>query len=211
MKSRFAVLVTMAMALAAVGATARSGTVPRVVWNVSGSIPIGLYRVRPADDLTIGAVVIAYPPELLATWLDEGRYLPRGVPLIKPVLALAKQTVCRAGAAVTVDGHDVGAAQESDRSGHPLPVWQGCRVIAGGEVFLMNPDQPASLDGRYFGPLPTTAIAGIAEPLWVSVGERSCGFDTPPTPVSDRVEPPSDCIAPVEKCRSDCPPCPPSR
>ena len=50
--------------------------------------------------------------------------------------------------------------------GRPLPVWQGCRVVAGGEVFLMNRQSEDSLDGRYFGPLPTTTIVGRADPLW---------------------------------------------
>jgi type IV secretory pathway protease TraF len=36
-------------------------------------------------------------------------------------------------------------------------------VIADDEVFLMNPDEPASLDGRYFGPIPSAAIVGQAE------------------------------------------------
>jgi type IV secretory pathway protease TraF len=35
-----------------------------------------------------------------------------------------------------------------------------------GEVFLMNWDEPASLDSRYFGPIPLSAILGRAEPLW---------------------------------------------
>jgi len=30
----------------------------------------------------------------------------------------------------------------------------------------MNRDEPASPDGRYFGPLPGTAIVGRAVPLW---------------------------------------------
>jgi type IV secretory pathway protease TraF len=30
----------------------------------------------------------------------------------------------------------------------------------------MNPSVPDSLDGRYFGPLPTTAIVARAVPLW---------------------------------------------
>jgi conjugative transfer signal peptidase TraF len=131
-------------------------------------VPTGLYRVRPAPRLTIAALAVAYPPEPLATALAEGRYLPHGVPLLKHVLALGGQTVCRAGPVITVDGRDVGAAQEHDHSGRPLPVWQGCRVIGGGEVFLMNPDEPASLDGRYFGPIPMSAITGRAEPLWTS-------------------------------------------
>jgi hypothetical protein len=40
------------------------------------------------------------------------------------------------------------------------------RLIAAGEVFLMNRQSPDSLDGRYFGPLPTTTIVGRADPLW---------------------------------------------
>jgi conjugative transfer signal peptidase TraF len=156
---------TMVMAVAAIGATAGSKTAPRFVWNVSASVPTGLYRVRRARNLTVSTLVVAYPPEPLATWLAEGRYLPRGVPLLKPGLALKGQTVCRVGPVITVDGRETGAARERDHSGRPLPVWQGCRVIGAGEVFLMNPDEPSSLDGRYFGPIPISAIAGRAEPL----------------------------------------------
>jgi type IV secretory pathway protease TraF len=124
--------------------------------------------VRPARDLTVATLVVAYPPEPLATWLAEGRYLPRGVPLLKPVLALEGQTVCRAGPVISIDGREWGAAREQDHNGRPLPVWQGCRVIGAGEIFLMNSDEPASLDGRYFGPIPLAAIVGRAEPLWTS-------------------------------------------
>jgi conjugative transfer signal peptidase TraF len=168
MISRSAVLVTMTLGIVAIGATAGSGTAPRLVWNVSGSVPTGLYRVRPARGLTVATLVVAYPPEPLARWLAERRYLPRGVPLLKPILALEGQMVCRAGFVVTVDGRERGAAREQDHNGRPLPVWQGCRVISAGEIFLMNPDEPASLDGRYFGPIPLAAIAGRAEPLWTS-------------------------------------------
>jgi conjugative transfer signal peptidase TraF len=166
MSGRFAVPVMMAVA--AMAAAGRPGAVPYVVWNASGSVPVGLYRVKPRGDLTVTALVVAYPPEPLATWLAEGCYLPRGVPLIKPVLALAGQTVCRDGPVVTVDGHKVGIARERDHSGRPLPAWRGCRVIGDEQVFLMNPDEPTSLDGRYFGPLPVSTIAGRADPLWTS-------------------------------------------
>jgi type IV secretory pathway protease TraF len=89
-----------------------------------------------------------------------------GIPLLKRVLALAGQTVCRDQLAVTVDKIEMGVAGEYDRSGRPLPSWQGCHVIADGEVFLMNWQSADSFDGRYFGALPTSAIIGTAEPLW---------------------------------------------
>src|SRR5712691_1844019 len=118
---------------------------PRFVWNVSESVPTGLYQVQPARGLIVTALVVAFPPEPLATFLADGGYLPRGVPLIKRILALPGQTVCRTGLTITVDGIDMGAARERDRRGVLLPVWQGCRVVVASEVFLMNWDEPASL------------------------------------------------------------------
>jgi type IV secretory pathway protease TraF len=122
--------------------------------------------VRPADRLIVTDLVVAFPPEHLAAFLAEAGYLPRGVPLIKHVLALPGQIVCRERLAITVDGIEMGAARKRDRRGRVLPSWQGCRELAQGEVFLMNWDEPASLDSRYFGPLPVTAIVGRAVPLW---------------------------------------------
>ncbi len=175
MTERSTTLAAMAMAIMMIVTT--TGPAPRFVWNVSGSMPTGLYRVRPEPHPAVTTLVVAYPPEPLATWLADGRYLPRGVPLLKPILALGGQTVCRAGSVIAVDGHDVGAAQERDHSGRPLPVWQGCRVISDDEVFLMNPNKPASLDSRYFGPIPISTIIGRAEPLWTSAENRSCRLD----------------------------------
>ena len=38
-------------------------------------------------------------------------------------------------------------------------------MLRPGEVFLMNPTVPDSLDGRYFGPLPAASIVARAV-LW---------------------------------------------
>ena len=129
-------------------------------------MPIGLYAVRPAGVLHVTELVVIRPPEPLASFLADRGYLPKGVPLLKRVLALPGQTVCRVGPTITVDAIALGDALQSDRRGRALPVWQGCRTIAPGEVFVINPQSQASLDGRYFGPLPAAAIAGRADPLW---------------------------------------------
>jgi conjugative transfer signal peptidase TraF len=179
MTGRVIALGTEAMAVAAIGTIMDAGMTPRFVWNASTSVPIGLYSVHPAHHLTVTPLVVAYPPEPLAGRLAQGRYLPRGVPLFKPILALDGQTVCRVGPLITVDGREIGVAHEKDHSGRPLPFWQGCRVIGHSEMFLMNPYEPASLDGRYFGPLPIGSIAGLAEPLWTPARDRSCGLSAP--------------------------------
>ena len=150
-----------ALALSTIAATPAK----RYVWNVSGSVPVGLYRLLPTGDLFVTQLVAVQPPEPLATYLADQTYLPRGVPMLKRVLALPGQTVCRDGLAITVETMAAGEARDRDSRGRPLPLWQGCQIIAAGEVFLMNWQSADSLDGRYFGVLPTTAIIARVQTL----------------------------------------------
>jgi type IV secretory pathway protease TraF len=139
---------------------------PWLIWNATASTPTGLYELRPADRLHALQLVAVRPPEPIASFLVDGGFLPKGVPLLKHVLALPMQTVCRAEAIVTVDGVDVGAARDRDHLGRPLPSWSGCRTLRPDEVFLMNPTVQDSLDGRYFGPFPIASIVARAVPIW---------------------------------------------
>jgi conjugative transfer signal peptidase TraF len=171
MSGRLATLLTTLGAAVLVVSTIVVRPAPRYIWNASESVPIGLYWLRPAGRLAATQLVAVEPPEPLATLLADRRYLPRGIPLLKRVLALPGQTVCRDQLVVTVDKIEIGTAREHDRSGRPLPIWQGCHVIADGEVFLMNWRSADSFDGRYFGALPTSSIIGTAEPLWTGEEE----------------------------------------
>lgn len=158
-------LVTTLGATTAVAVSAPSAS-PALVWNASPSVPIGLYRVTPAPRPRLHDIVVVRLPEDLVWFLAAGHYLPRGVPLLKHVAALGGQQVCRSGLRITVDSVPLGDALEQDRRGRPLPVWQGCVLLTDDQVFLMNPDRPDSLDGRYFGPLDRSTIVGRAEPVW---------------------------------------------
>lgn len=166
MTSPVIIVAVTIVAAAAVASTLGTKPSPRLVWNASDSVPIGLYAVRPVRRVITTDLVVAYAPEPLATSLAQGGYLPHGIPMIKRVLGVPGQTICRDGFLITVDRIPMGMARERDRWGRPLPDWQGCRVVLSDEVFLMNWDEPSSLDGRYFGPLPVSTIAGRAEPLW---------------------------------------------
>lgn len=148
-------------------AIAVTDPLPRVIWNASASAPIGLYRIDPDSDPPTGALVAVTPPRWLARWLSTRGYLPEGVPLLKHVAAKAGQRVCRIGAVVSVDARPFAAARARDSRGRPLPVWHGCRTLRAGELLLLNPAVPDSLDGRYFGPLPVSAVIGRATPLFL--------------------------------------------
>ncbi len=138
----------------------------RLVWNASASVPIGFYDLDPPRHLEIGDLVAVMPDQPLADFMVERGYIGRGVPLMKRVMGLPGQQVCRTGGSITVDAVPLGEALDRDRVGRELPVWRGCRRIADGAIFLMNPDVRDSLDGRYFGLIPTRTVSGKATPLY---------------------------------------------
>lgn len=164
--TRFGYVKTTCFAVLAVAATAVIPTSLKLVWNVSASAPIGLYRIEPAERVDVPDLVAVMPPERLEDYMVERGYIDRDVPILKRVLGLPGQRVCRSGRTITVDGIPMGEALDRDRFERPLPVWSGCRVITDDELFLMNWQVPDSLDGRYFGPLPATTIIGRAIPLY---------------------------------------------
>jgi conjugative transfer signal peptidase TraF len=139
---------------------------PLLVWNASASLPRGFYRITAANAARPGDLVLARTPPEWAPMFAERGYLPRGVPLLKRVAATAGATVCRKGVAILIDGTEHATALRADRAGRPLPAWSGCRRLDTDEVFLLIPEHPASLDGRYFGPTPANLVIGRAAPVW---------------------------------------------
>lgn len=144
---------------------------PRLLLNATASVPVGLYALKPPDLIQVGDLVVVRPDPALAAFLDEGGWLPRGVPLIKPVAAIAGQTVCRLGPEVSIDGRLVARALPADGRGRALPTWSGCRELGPGEIFLLA-GVFGSLDGRYFGVTGGEQILARARPLLVAGADR---------------------------------------
>lgn len=185
MSSRRLVAVS-ALAVISIAATAVMEMPTRLVWNVTASAPVGLYAIVPAERLTVPKLVGVMPPEPLAHFMVARGYVGDGMPLLKRVAGLPGQQVCRTGRTVTVDGVAMGDALDRDRIGRDLPVWQGCHIIAVGELFLMNRHVRDSLDGRYFGPVPARAVIGRARPLWTDEGGDGRFVWRAPTPSAAR-------------------------
>ncbi|MGF6227837.1 conjugative transfer signal peptidase TraF [Inquilinus ginsengisoli] len=172
MRARIAPLAAMLAGVCLIAGPALVSPMPRLVWNASASLPIGLYRVRAVDHLAVGDIVLARTPAALVPLFAQRGYLPAGVPLMKRIAALPDSTVCRMGRQIAIDGAAAGQARQRDRFGRALPVWQGCRRLGSGEVFLMNRGVWDSLDGRYFGAVPMASIIGRAVPLWTCGAPR---------------------------------------
>lgn len=160
-RSKFsgALSLAMAMLLAVV-------SVPKILlWNVTPSVPVGLYFIDRHAPLRTGSLVVSWLPHEARVLADQRHYLPSNVPLIKPVIAMTGQRVCRLDDHITVDGIAIANALKADSLGRPLPRWNGCIRLSPQQVMLINPAVPASFDGRYFGPSATSRIIGQAVPI----------------------------------------------
>jgi type IV secretory pathway protease TraF len=69
----------------------------RYIWNASASVPVGLYRLWPTGSLWVTELVAVQPSQSLATLLSEREYLPRGVPMLKCVMALPGRPFAETG------------------------------------------------------------------------------------------------------------------
>ena len=163
---RTTVFVCMGLGLTALCAPVAMRVPVRIVYNPSDSVPRGWYRIAPADSLHADSIVLARLPEEAAALAAQRGYLPAGIPLLKRVGAVAPQRVCIDAASVRIDGVQVAVARWADGLGRRLPIWQLCRSLSDGELFLLSSTNQASFDSRYFGPIDVAAVIGSAQPLW---------------------------------------------
>jgi conjugative transfer signal peptidase TraF len=145
--------------------------------NDTPSVPTGLWRVLPFDGpLKRGQIVSICPPPTpvfaeahTRGYLAKGR-CPSGLePMLKPVAAIGGDVVQKTPNGVTVNGvlAPNSLALAADSQGRPLPALASDpRVIQQDEVFLLSGMNQRSFDSRYFGPLPVSAVEGIAVPVW---------------------------------------------
>ena len=139
---------------------------PRLVWNASASVPVGLYSVQPGAHVSPGDLALVRLPEAARSLAASRYYLPANVPALKRVAATSGTWVCARGDAIEIDGAHAASRLVHDRMGRALPRWQGCRVLGEDEIFLLSARRADSFDGRYFGPGSRRDVIGRARLLW---------------------------------------------
>ncbi|SBV31856.1 Peptidase S26 conserved region [uncultured Sphingopyxis sp.] len=148
------------------GVTIAAPPRPRLLWNASASAPVGLWRVSPGSSVVRGDMVVV---RLASPWRElaaRRHYLPANVPLLKRVAAVPGDRVCGFGPWIFVAGRMAAVRRGADGAGRAMPWWQGCRTL-GPDALLLLMDDPASFDGRYFGPVKRSAVVGKTVPLWL--------------------------------------------
>jgi conjugative transfer signal peptidase TraF len=142
--------------------------------NGTDSEPVGIYwavsKVPGKGDL-----VFALPPAMPIFRLAKERgYLAAGPSpagtcgLIKQIVAVSGDRVSINSAGVLVNGIVLknSAPRLVDEAGRPMPAcYLSNYTLGDDEMLLMSDYNPASFDGRYFGPLPKTTIQSVIVPV----------------------------------------------
>ena len=136
---------------------------PRLIWNASESVPIGLYWIEYRQP-NLDEIAVLKPPEWVQLIADQRHYLPNFAWLLKPVVAMNGAIICRFGRMIFDNGKLVARAHLQDKLGRNLPTWKGCKVLRSSQVFLLSKHRD-SFDGRYFGPVDRALIIGTAKRL----------------------------------------------
>jgi len=127
--------------------------------NIEPSVAVGVYRLDTVHPpLPRGTLVLLPVPASVQRWKS------RWTPLLKPVAAVAGDTVCVEDAVLRIGNTTYGRVYR-EAEGSPLPQIQGCLTIEDGEVFVASKED-RSLDSRYFGPVPMREVRALVSPLW---------------------------------------------
>jgi len=143
--------------------------------NLTGSLPVGLYLASRAVPVR-GAIVLACLPPPVAAFARDRGYVPRGggcpgdvLPLGKPVLAVAGDTVTVTSSGLLVNGIPIPNSRPlaTDRKGRALPrLAIGRYVVRPGSLWIVSSYSPFSFDSRYFGTVETRQVRSCVRRLW---------------------------------------------
>ncbi|WP_375600391.1 conjugative transfer signal peptidase TraF [Devosia sp. Naph2] len=157
------------VAAASIGALAAIFAIGGFRLNLTPSAPVGLWRIEPLNrSPEIGDRIFVCLPDGPAVRLALQRhYLPRGLcpsggsPLIKSVAATGGQTVTIVDH-VQIDGQRLlgSLVLSADAAGRVMPRYAG--GIVGNNTVYLHSDFQGSYDSRYFGPVPTDGVLGLA-------------------------------------------------
>lgn len=143
--------------------------------NWTGSAPVGLYTIyHEARMVTTGDLVIICLQGAVAVLGRAKNYLttgscPNGTsPILKEVVATAGDEVELMSEGIAVNGRVVDRSQRRivDSLGRPLELFPlGRRIVRNDEIWVLGVHRERSWDSRYFGPISSSSIVGVARPL----------------------------------------------
>ncbi len=141
---------------------------PRIVIQVTPSMPRGLYWIETGTDIPTGAIVVFEPPPAARRLIHERSWWSiSGVrySLMKSIVAKNGDHVKVSDDAVFINGSYFGPVSRLDSQGLPLTHRVLDRFLSEGEYFAAS-TYHSSFDSRYFGTIRRDAIIGVARRIF---------------------------------------------
>ncbi len=151
-----------ALALLTAGLAAAAGS--SLTLNLSPSVPLGFYVLRPRGIPRQGDVVALSVPPAVRDLVARRGYLPPGYTLLKHVVAVSGDAVCFCDHRFTAHGQLIGTIAPTDTEGRPLVPSTFCGPLPSGMAVIAT-DADRSFDSRYFGPVAVSTLT-VARALW---------------------------------------------
>lgn len=150
-------------------------------FNLTPSVPVGVYRLTSSPPVKGDLVAVCLPAEFgmlghSRRYLDAGRCPGGASPLLKQVGAAAGDLVEITSDGVFVNGVFLQAsAPVFDSDGRVLDrLPDGELELAAGDLWVFSPHRD-SWDSRFFGPLPRTAVLGAVRTIWTPLNGSTDG------------------------------------
>ncbi|NTW84019.1 MAG: S26 family signal peptidase [Chlorobiaceae bacterium] len=135
------------------------------IYNYTESLPRGIYLLHPGF-FKKGDIVAFRPSGIAARIIEERKYLGKGEFLMKHIVGFPGDSVCTDNGMLSVNGENFGGIKDVDRQGKPLPRYGFCGRLKEGYIVAIK-GMNSSFDSRYYGPIKSENIIGVATPFWL--------------------------------------------
>ena len=140
---------------------------PNILYfNVSPSLPRGIYLAIPGSMYRTGDLVVYEPPDDVRAFCMDRGYMTEEMLFVKYIAAMPRDVyqVNQDDHKFTVNEKYLGIAEAYDNVGRTMPKQYGSHIVPDGE-FLPYTGATHSLDGRYTGTVPLSKIKTRLVPL----------------------------------------------
>lgn len=136
-----------------------------LTYQVTASLPKGIYLIYPTKNINRGDIVIFYPPNNAKIFLAKNKWAPLSNILMKKVVGMPNDFVCNKDSKVIVNKKYFGKMYYFYAKGKRMPYVSFCAKLQSEQYLLLSNFIDRSYDGRYFGPVYRNQIIAKAKKL----------------------------------------------
>ncbi len=141
----------------------------KIVFQITGSMPRGIYIIATPQKIDRGQTIIFSLPQSIRGMIEDRQWVPPNVSmLMKDVYGVPDDMILVNDKGLSINGEHLGSVKKYDNQG--LPLAQQNRDmeyrLKDAEYFAACPSDN-SYDSRYFGPVHRKHIKGVVRPLWI--------------------------------------------